>query len=854
MGIEEIAIEDDMKKSYMDYAMSVIVSRALPDVRDGLKPVHRRILYSMHELGNTHNKSYKKSARIVGEVLGKYHPHGDAAIYDSLVRMAQPFSLRNMLVDGQGNFGSIDGDSAAAMRYTECRMRGIAEEMIRDIEKETVEWAPNFDGTLKEPIVLPSRVPNLLINGSSGIAVGMATNIPPHNLIEVADAIIAAIDGADDEALMNIVQGPDFPTGGYIVGRRGIVSAYKTGRGIIRVRAKAEAKEKEIIVTEIPYQVNKTSLIQQIVECVKEKKIDGISGLHDRSDKDGMNINIELKRGEDPEIVLRQLYAHTDLEKSFGIINLALVGGKPRQLTLFEMIQEFIKFRKEIITRRSHFELAKAKDRLHLLEGLVVALENIDAIVKMIKAASNAEAARAALVETYRLSEKQAAAILDMKLQKLTNMERDGIESEKREKEEIIRGLTELLGDERKILEVVKEETEEVKAKFGDARKTQILDIEDEGDIESLIPDEEVVVTFSKRGYIKRVPLEEYKKQRRGGLGVIAAETVEEDFIVDVIVTTNHKYLLFFTDAGRVHWLKTYRIPESGRYSKGKPIVNLLELAGENVTAWVSVDEFGDEQHLMMATRKGTINKNMLSAFSRPRKGGIIAITLREGDSLIDVKKTAGGQSLLIGTRNGQAIRFNEEDVRQTGRGSMGVRGIRLRKDDEVVGLAVCDKPHILTITENGYGKRTEVGEYRVQARGGQGIINMKTSGRNGRIVGVKSTDSEDEIIVVSSSGRIVRMGAAGISIIGRNTMGVRIAKLKENEKVSSFTVMKPEEKAAVGEGGEEDGEGPGEAAPSVREGSAAGSTAAAGEKKGDGENGEGENGDGEEPDYGKGE
>jgi DNA gyrase subunit A len=810
MAVENIAIEDDMKKSYMDYAMSVIVSRALPDARDGLKPVHRRILYSMHELGNTHSKAYKKSARIVGEVLGKYHPHGDSAIYDSLVRMAQPFSLRNMLVDGQGNFGSIDGDSAAAMRYTECRMRGIAEEMIRDIEKETVEWSPNFDGTLKEPVVLPSRVPNLLINGSSGIAVGMATNIPPHNLLEVADAIIAAIDGADEDALLAIVQGPDFPTGGYIVGRRGILSAYKTGRGIIRVRARAEAKEREIVVTEIPYQVNKTSLIQQIVECVKDKKIEGISGLHDRSDKDGLTVNIELKRGEDPEIVLRQLYAHTDLEKSFGIINLALVDGKPRQLTLFEMIQEFIKFRKEIITRRSRFELEKAKARLHILEGLVIALENIDAIVKMVKAASNAEAARAALSETYKLSEKQAGAILDMKLQKLTNMEREGIEKEKREKEEEIRGLLELLGDERKILDVIKEETQEVKAKFGSPRKTEILEAEEEGDIESLIPDEKVVVTFSKRGYIKRVPLEEYKKQRRGGLGVIAAETVEDDFIVDVIVTTNHKYLLFFTDAGRVHWLKTYRIPESGRYSKGKPIVNLLELDKENVTAWVSVDEFGDNEYLVMATRNGTITKTVLSAFSRPRKGGIIAITLREGDSLIDVKKTDGEQSLLIGTRDGQAVRFNEKDVRKTGRGSMGVRGIRLRKADAVVGLAVCSKPQILTITENGYGKRTEVGEYRVQARGGQGIINIKASRRNGKVVGVKSTEEGDEVIVVSSRGRIVRMGASGISVIGRNTMGVRIAKLKDGEKVSSFTVMKPEENDAGAEGEAQEPKSPG--------------------------------------------
>lgn len=792
MAVTDITIESDMKKSYLDYAMSVIVSRALPDVRDGLKPVHRRILYSMHELGNTHSKAYKKSARIVGETLGKYHPHGDAAIYDSLVRMAQPFSLRSMLVDGQGNFGSIDGDSAAAMRYTEVRMKAIAEEMLLDIEKETVDLAPNFDGTLKEPSVLPSRIPNLLVNGSAGIAVGMATNVPPHNLGEIADALIAVIDGADEDALLGIVPGPDFPTGGYIVGRAGILSAYRTGRGIIRVRAKAETSEKTITITEIPYQVNKSALIQQIVGAVKEKKIDGISGLHDRSDKDGMNITIELKRGEDPEIVLRQLYAHSDLEKSFGIINLALVEGKPRLLTLHQMISEFINFRREIITRRSAFELEKAKARLHLLEGLVVALENVDAVVGMLKAAKNAQEAREALGRVYGLSELQAAAILDMKLQKLTGMEREGIEREKREKEEEIKGLEELLSDQEKILEVIKKETMEVKAKYSDPRRTQILEAEEDGgDIERLIPDDKVVVTFSKRGYIKRVPLESYKTQRRGGLGVIGAETVEEDFIEDVIVTTNHKYLLFFTDAGRVHWLKTYRIPEGGRYSKGKPVVNLLELDKENVTAWISVDEFGEDEYLVMATRNGTVTKTRMSAFSRPRKGGIIALTLREGDTLIDVKKTDGNQTLLVGTRNGIAIRFAEKDVRETGRGSMGVRGIRLNKGDSVVGFAVCSKPHILTITENGYGKRTGVEDYRVQARGGKGIINIKAGGRNGSVAGVKAVSDDDEAIVVSSSGRIVRVGAGEISVIGRNTMGVRIAKLKENEKVSSFTVLK---------------------------------------------------------------
>lgn len=798
MPITDIPIEEDMKKSYLDYAMSVIVSRALPDARDGLKPVHRRILYSMNELGNTHSKPYKKSARVVGEVLGKYHPHGDAAIYDSLVRMAQPFSLREILVDGQGNFGSVDGDSAAAMRYTEVRMKEIAEEMLRDIEKETVKFVPNFDGTLQEPTVLPSRLPNLLVNGSSGIAVGMATNVPPHNLGEISDAIIAFIEGADEEKILSLVPGPDFPTGGTIIGNYGIMTAYKSGKGIIKIRAKAEVKGREIIITEIPYQVNKTMLIEQIVEAVRDKRIEGISGLHDRSDKDGMCVVVEVKRNEDPEIVLRQLYAHSELEKSFGIINLALVGSRPKLLTLFEMIREFVEFRKEIITKRSKFELEKAKDRLHILDGLMIALQNIDAVVTLIKSAKNAEEARAKMGKAYGLSEKQSAAILDMKLQKLTNMERDGIANEHKEKEIEIKFLEELLADEKKILDVVKKETLEIKSKYANPRKTEITaggaEGEEDADIEALIPDEKVVVTFSAKGYIKRVPLEEYKNQRRGGLGIIGAETVEEDYIEGVTVTTNHKYILFFTDSGRVHWLKTYRIPEGGRYSRGKPIVNLLELGGEKVTAWISVDEFREGESLVMATKKGIVAKKALSDFSRPRKGGIIAITLKEGDRLMDVKRIDGKQALLVGTKEGMAIRFEEADVRETGRSSMGVRGIKLVGSDEVVGLTVCDKPHILTITENGYGKRTEVGEYRIQGRSGQGIINIKTEGRNGAVVGAKAVEDNDEVIVAISSGKIIRMNASEISIIGRNTMGVRVAKLREGEKVSSFTIMKREE------------------------------------------------------------
>lgn len=799
MAIIDIPIEEDMKKSYLDYAMSVIVSRALPDVRDGLKPVHRRILYSMHELNNYHDKPHKKSARVVGEVLGKYHPHGDVAIYDSLVRMAQPFSLRYMLVDGQGNFGSVDGDSAAAMRYTEVRMKAIAEEYLQDLEKDTVDFAPNFDGTLKEPMLLPCRIPSLLVNGSAGIAVGMATNVPPHNIGEVCDAVIAFIDGADEDRIMALVPGPDFPTGGFIVGNYGIITAYKTGKGIIKIRAKTEIEDGDIVVTEIPYQVNKTMLIEQIVTAVRDKRIEGISGLQDLSDKDGMYVKIELKRGEDPEIVLQQLYAHTELEKSFGIINLALVDGKPKLLTLFEMISEFVKFRKEVITKRSMFELAKARERLHILQGLVVALQNIDAIVSMLKKARNAEDARIAMGQVYGLSEKQAAAILDMKLQKLTNMEREGIDREHKEKEEEIKLLERLLADEKLILEVVKKETEQVKARFSDARRTVILPEADERAIEDLIPDDKVVVTFSAKGYIKRVQLDEYKKQKRGGLGIIGAETVEDDYIEDLIVTTNHKYLLFFTDAGKVHWLKTFMVPEGGRYAKGKPVVNLIELGGEKVTAWMAVDEFAEGEYLIMTTRKGIIAKKRLVEFGRPRKGGIIAITLKEGDHLIDVKKTDGKQTLLIGTKEGMAIQFQEEAVRETGRSSMGVIGIRLAGKDEVVSCTICNKPHILTITENGYGKRTEVGEYRVQGRGGQGIINIKTEGRNGKVVNVRAVSEDEEVIVASSSGRIVRLSASEISIIGRNTMGVRIAKLKENEKVSSFTALKAEEGAQEG-------------------------------------------------------
>lgn len=790
MAITDIPIEEDMKSSYLDYAMSVITSRALPDVRDGLKPVQRRILFAMHELGNVHNKPYKKSARVVGEVLGKYHPHGDMAIYDALVRMAQDFSLRAPLVDGQGNFGSIDGDSPAAMRYTEVRMTELAGEMLKDIEKETVKFAPNFDGTLQEPLVLPSRLPNLLLNGSAGIAVGMATNIPPHNLNEIADAIISVIDGGTEEDVLRIVQGPDFPTGGSIIGKSQIINAYKTGRGIITVRGKAIIEKNEITIVEIPYQVNKTALIEQIVSAVKEKRIEGISNISDRSDKGGMCLVIEVKRGEDPEIVLNQLYSFSDLQKSFGILNLALVNGEPKTLPLMGMIREFIDFRKEIITARSRFDLRKAEERLHILEGFLVALSHIESVIQLIRGSKNAEEARLQLSSAYKLSEKQSAAILDMKLQKLTSLERHGIEQEHAEKREEIRRLQELLADEKKILNVIKEETLDLRRKYGQPRRTQIEEGEAEVEIEELIPDEQVVVTISRKGYIKRVPLAEYRAQRRGGVGKIGAETVEEDLIEDVFVTTNHKYILFFTDKGKVHWLKAYRIPEAGRYSHGKPIVNLIGAEGETVTASIAVDDFRENEYFFMATRLGTVKRVQATDFSNPRRGGIIAITLHEGDSLISVRKTDGSSNMMLGTRKGFAIHFPESEVRDVGRSAAGVRGIRLRKDDEVVSSSVTKKQFVLSITENGYGKKTPVSEYRLQGRGGFGVINMKTGERNGDVVNLRCVNDDEDAIVTTASGMMLRVPVREISTVGRNTLGVRVIKLREGEKVSSFTAV----------------------------------------------------------------
>ena len=799
------AVEREMRMSYLDYAMSVIVGRALPDVRDGFKPVHRRILFAMYELGNTHDKPYKKSARVVGEVLGKYHPHGDVAIYDSMVRMAQDFSMRHLLVDGQGNFGSVDGDNPAAMRYTEVRLNKFAEEMLADIEKETVDFAPNFDATLKEPLVLPSRVPNLLVNGSSGIAVGMATNIPPHNLGEVTDALVAMIDNpqAGLDTLSGIVQGPDFPTGGYIIGRRGVKEAYATGRGIIRVRGKAEivqggnGKKSSIVISELPYQVNKAELVKSIAELARDKKIEGISDIADRSDREGMHVYIELKRDANADVVLNQLYAHTALEGTFGINSLALVNNEPKTLPLYDMLHEFLGHRRVVVTRRCKFDLRVAKDRKHIVEGLLLALEKIDAVIKVVKSAKEP---RSELMMGFGLTDKQAEAILEMKIRKLSLLESVKLKEENVELGKTIENLTSILADEKKIYGIVRRELLEVRQKYANPRKTQIVEEEGETELEDLIADEDVAVIITQDDYIKRVPVTEYRAQRRGGKGVIGTETKEEDKIKDVLLASTHDYLLFFTDKGMVHWLKVYQVPASGRYAMGKAIVNLLELSGGKIAAWVKTREFTDKEFLVMLTKEGVIKRSSMADYSRPRKGGFIAITLKENDALIDAKKTDGRRELIIATSEGQAIRFKEEEVREIGRTGQGVIGIRLDKGDAVVGMALDESETLLTVTENGYGKRTDIGEYRLQSRGGKGVINIKTHGRNGKVVGIVSVKDSDQLLIVSSSGKMIRMFVSGISVIGRNTGGVRLMKLADGEKVVALDKVAGEAAEAGGE------------------------------------------------------
>jgi len=805
-------INEEMKRAFIDYSMSVIMSRALPDIRDGLKPVHRRILHAMNEMGMGYEKPYKKSARVVGEVLGKYHPHGDQAVYDSLVRMAQDFSLRYPLVAGQGNFGSVDGDSAAAMRYTETKMAKITKLMLQDIEKDTVEWRDNFDGTLKEPEVLPAILPNLLVNGSSGIAVGMATNMPPHNLSEVVDGIIRMIDYPEISTteLMDIIKGPDFPTGGIIYGRGGILSAYTTGRGSLMVRAKTSIEEGEqrnrIIVHELPYQVNKSVLLQTIAELVKEKKIEGIADLRDESDRKGMRIVIELKRDAIDDVVLNQLFEHTELQSSFGVLNLAIVKGEPKVLMLKEILQQYIEYRLEVITRRTNYDLTKAKEKIHILEGLMIALRNIDEVIKIIRQSKEVEEAKTRLMKRFSLSEIQAKSILDMRLQKLTGMEIEAVEKEYKETKELIERLEALLADKQKILAEIKRELFDIKNRFGDERRTQIVEGEVGIDIEDLIPEQEVVVTITKDGYIKRIPTETYRTQHRGGKGLIGVRPKEEDFVVDTFITSTHDYLMFFTNHGRAYWLKGYKIPEGDRYAKGKAIINLLPRLeeGETIETAVPIHEFDDKQYLIFATKKGTIKKTVLSAYGNIRVNGIIAIKLEQGDELMGVQLSDGAKTVMIATARGQACRFNERELRPMGRATHGVIGIRLKdKKDSVVAMTVVDiTGSLFTMTENGFGKRSPIDEYRMTHRGSKGVRTIVTNERNGNVVFVSQVTDDNELIITTEQGMTVRIPVRDIREQGRNTMGVRIMRLNEGDKVVSVTqvLAEPDKEKDQGE------------------------------------------------------
>lgn len=793
-----VNIEDEVKESYLSYSMSVIIGRALPDVRDGLKPVHRRILYGMYEMGNEWNKAYKKSARIVGDVMGKYHPHGDAAIYDALVRMAQDFSMRYEIVDGQGNFGSVDGDPPAAMRYTEVRLARIASEILEDIDKETVEFVPNYDDSTIEPSVLPARIPNLLLNGSSGIAVGMSTNIPPHNLGELIGAVIAQIKNPNIslEGLMEHVPGPDFPTGGFILGRGAIRDAYATGRGIVKMRARAKIEKQKkgerdnIIVTEIPFQVNKAKLIERIADLVKDEKIKGISDIRDESDRDGIRVVIELKRGENAEVVLNQLYKHTPMDSSFGIIMLALVRNQPRILSLKDLIVQFIEHRKEVVTKRIEFELRKAEARLHILEGLKIALDHLDAVISLIRGSASPQEARQGLVLNFSLSDIQAQAILDMRLQRLTALERGKITEERSELIKTIRHLSEILDKEALLFGIIIGELEDIRSRYSDERRTEIIESAEEISIEDLIADEDVVVTITHDGYIKNTPLSIYRSQRRGGKGRMGMITKDSDFIESIFVASTHRYVLFFTNLGRCYWLKVHEIPEAGPSAKGKAIVNLLDLSSrdENIAAVLPVTEFKEDRFIVMATKKGIVKKTDLMAYSNRRVGGIIAIGIREGDELISARITGGSNEILLTTRYGQAVRFAEEEVRDTGRGSMGVIGIRLDEGDEVVGLDAIENQNalILTITDLGYGKRTQVSEYRLIGRGGRGVITMKTTEKNGLVVASFLVTDDMQLILITNKGKMIRIEASNINIYSRGTQGVKLIDLEPGEKVAA--------------------------------------------------------------------
>ncbi len=790
----EISIEKEMKKSYLDYAMSVIIGRALPDVRDGLKPVHRRVLFAMRELKNDWNKPYKKSARIVGDVIGKFHPHGDQAVYDTIVRLAQDFSMRYPLVDGQGNFGSVDGDPPAAMRYTEIRMKRLAHEMLEDLEKETVNFAPNYDESLSEPVVLPAKIPSLLINGSAGIAVGMATNIPPHNLSEVIEALKALIDNPQISAaeLIELVPGPDFPTGGMIYGTDGIRSAYQTGRGAVRIRARLlvekdkRTQRETLVITELPYQVNKAKLIEKIAELIRDKNIEGIRFVRDESDREGMRIALGLKKDQIAGVIINQLYKHTRLETSFGIIFLAVVNGRPEILNLKEILQYFVLHRKEIVIRRTRYDLKKAEDQAHILEGLKIALDNLDDVVALIRASKSPVEAKAQLIKKFSLSEKQAQAILDMRLQRLTGLEREKIQKDYKNILKDIARFKEILASERLVLNIIKEELTEIQEQFGDDRYTEIIEETREITIEDMIVEEDMVVTISKRGYIKRNPITLYRNQRRGGKGKTAMGTKEDDFVEHLFIASTHHTFLFFTNQGRVYWRKVYDMPQAGRMSLGKAIVNLLNFGkDERLTTVLAVPEFEPGYHVLMATKHGVIKKTDLMAFSRPRSGGIIALNLLQGDELIAARITDGTLNVFLGSRMGKAIRFHESDVRPSGRVATGVRGMRLVEGDQIVGAEVLSHGQTLfALTENGYGKRTSIDEYPVQKRGGKGVISIKTTERNGMVIGILLVSEDDDLMLMTNIGKVIRMQVNSISVISRNTQGVKLMGMDAEERV----------------------------------------------------------------------
>jgi DNA gyrase subunit A len=822
LHLHPINIEDEMKRSYMDYAMSVIVGRALPDARDGLKPAHRRVLYGMKTMGLSAGRGYRKCAKIVGEVMGNFHPHGDASIYDTLVRLAQDFNMRYPTVDGQGNFGSIDGDRPAAMRYTEARLKALADDMMTDLDKETVDFTPNYDETTEEPTVLPAPFPNLLVNGSAGIAVGMATNVPPHNLREVIDACIWLIENTHfafagapltrAEKLRNLIRlvpAPDFPTGAYIIGRQGAVEAYMTGRGSIMMRAKSDIETNKkgdrqaIIVTEIPYQVNKAKVIERIADLVREKIIEGISDLRDESDRDGMRIVIELKRGETPEVVLNNLYKHTQLQMSFGVIMLAIVGGRPKVMTLLELIETFVDFRRDVVRRRTEFDLRKAEARYHILEGLKIALDHIDAVIALIRGSKTVPEARDGLITQFGLSALQAQAILDMQLQRLTGLERQKILDELAELLKTIERLRSILASERLLMQIIVDELKQIREKYGDDRRTQIIDGESgELSIEELINEEDMAITVSNTGYIKRTAISTYRNQRRGGKGRIGMRTREEDFVSHLFVASTHAYIMIFTDRGRAYWLKVHEIPDVGPDGKGKSIANLVSMEpGEKIAATLAVKEFPEDRFVVMGTLRGVVKKTSLSAFSNPRAGGIIAMGVEEGDAVITAQQSDGSGQVFIGTHDGMAIRFEETDVRPMGRTAYGVRGITLRDEDFVVAMEVV-KPGgtLLTVTERGFGKRTVIDEYRVQSRGGVGVINITTSERNGLVVGVSYVQEGDELLVITQQGMILRMLTDDVRSIGRATQGVTIIDLEENDKVVSIArlVDKDDEEPAA--------------------------------------------------------